>query len=274
MIWNAFTSNKESLISQKSAWHMSCCWSPSGKMCAVGGLSNVVTLYKDLIDDKDAGSTQKPIADMTGHTGTIFATGWFSEGEMLSGGGEGVSYIWDVERREATHKFKGHNGDVSCHDIVSKNLFVTGSNDTSSKIWDSRCKVAQQTYYTGYDLGINDIKFMPDGQSFAIATEDSYIRLYDLRSRRQVHLMSVDDHGGDWGTDIATTSLDFSATGRFCFAGYSNSMILMWDVAACQIAQQCTGHAGHKEHVVSVKMSKDGKAVASAGRDKNIFIWA
>jgi guanine nucleotide-binding protein G(I)/G(S)/G(T) subunit beta-1 len=46
IIWNAFTTFKESVIVLRSSWVMTCAYSPNGQMVAAGGLDNTVSVYK------------------------------------------------------------------------------------------------------------------------------------------------------------------------------------------------------------------------------------
>ena len=62
------------------------------------------------------------------------------------------------------------------------NIFLTGSNDLTAKVWDVRIKNPVQKTISGHDSAINDIQFFPDKMTnFATGSEDSCILLHDLR---------------------------------------------------------------------------------------------
>lgn len=62
------------------------------------------------------------------------------------------------------------------------NIFLTGSNDLTVKIWDIRIKQPVQKTISGHDSAINDIQFLPGRiKNFATGSEDSTILLHDIR---------------------------------------------------------------------------------------------
>ena len=65
--------------------------------------------------------------------------------------------------------------------ILSANLFVSGSSDGSAKIWDLRSPTPTQSFGIS-NSDVNSVKVFPDGNAFATGSDDGLIRLFDLRS--------------------------------------------------------------------------------------------
>jgi guanine nucleotide-binding protein subunit beta len=148
----------------------------------------------------------------------------------------------------------GHCGDVVTLSVKpnDENLFVTGSVDQTSKLWDLRQNAFCQSFvghtadvnsvfvsveisaYLSYCLNYFLTKFHPSGLAFSTASEDSTCRLFDIRSDQQVAQYSP-PHQGNKGF----TSCVLSKSGRYLLAGCDDSNIHMWDVLK-------TDHAGIK----------------------------
>lgn len=61
MIWDAFTTNKEHVVTMPTTWVMTCAYSPSGGFVTCGGLDNKITLYK-ITGDEDLAKQKRVIA--------------------------------------------------------------------------------------------------------------------------------------------------------------------------------------------------------------------
>jgi len=77
IIWNAHTENKKVAIPLRSAWVMSCAFSPSGTYVACGGLDNIVTVYN--IDENTLGlpTNVNPYRELQQHEGYISCCRFF-----------------------------------------------------------------------------------------------------------------------------------------------------------------------------------------------------
>ncbi|KGU28499.1 guanine nucleotide-binding protein subunit beta, other, partial [Candida albicans P34048] len=93
---------------------------------------------------------------------------------------------WDLTKGTKSRDFVEHSGDVLClstfpQNILSANLFVSGSSDGSAKIWDLRSPTPTQSFGIS-NSDVNSVKVFPDGNAFATGSDDGSIRLFDLRS--------------------------------------------------------------------------------------------
>lgn len=61
IIWDAFTTNKEHLVTMPTTWIMTCAYSPSGTLVTCGGLDNKITLYK-ISGDEEMAKQKRVIA--------------------------------------------------------------------------------------------------------------------------------------------------------------------------------------------------------------------
>jgi len=106
------------------------------------------------------------------------------------------------------------------------NIFATGSGDTTVKLWDIREKKSCVCTFKGSDSSVNCVKFLPGMlTTLAAGSEDSIIRLYDLRALKELATYQKDK-------DFKSiNSIAFSKSGQILFASSSNSLTIhMWDL--------------------------------------------
>lgn len=106
------------------------------------------------------------------------------------------------------------------------NWFISGSCDTTARLWDTRAAGRAVQTFHGHKGDVNTVKFLPDGYRFGTGSEDGTCRLYDIRTGHQLQVYQP--QGGD--ENLPVTSIAFSASGRLLFTGYaSNNTCYVWD---------------------------------------------
>eukprot|EP00954_Amorphochlora_amoebiformis_P013725 1077944-Amorphochlora_amoeboformis.AAC.1 len=70
------------------------------------------------------------------------------------------------------------------------NVFVSGGCDTVCRLWDLRAKYPEIMSFHGHESDINAVDFLQGGslQSFVSGSDDSTLRLYDIRGCEQMQL--------------------------------------------------------------------------------------
>ncbi|KAK6457134.1 WD40-repeat-containing domain protein [Scheffersomyces xylosifermentans] len=194
-------------------------------------------------------------------------------------------------------------------DKLSENLFVSGSSDGHAKIWDLRSPTPAQNFYIS-NSDVNTLSIFPDGNSFVSGSDDGLIRLFDLRSDCEISNYSLAsqfqqhnspsaakfnnpphrtaskngksspiDQFSTKSASIYSTidnpgvfSLDFSKSGRFVYACYSEFGCMIWDI----LKNEIVGSIGndHVNKINQISVSPDGMGVATASWDSTIKIWS
>mmetsp|Transcript_26916 Transcript_26916/g.43281 ORF Transcript_26916/g.43281 Transcript_26916/m.43281 type:complete len:362 (-) Transcript_26916:254-1339(-) len=268
IIWSAFFQHKLYVITLNSTWVMTCGYSPDGQHVASGGLDNNCTIYR-LGDHK-----YHQVSQLRRHDGYLSTCNFTRKDEVLTSSGDKTCILWDLKDtpRVKSH-FYGHNGDVvsTSIDSTNPNMFVSGSSDKTSKLWDTRKKDAVMTFRDS-QADVSSVDFMAGANAFISGSEDGVTRLYDLRTYKTM---------ASYIADTAVTSLGFSKTGRYFFAGYDDEVARVWSTLDTGETQDtsCQQLSGHSNRVSCLGVEpEEGKALCTGdwgtGQSAKLVIWS
>lgn len=175
--------------------------------------------------------------------------------------------------------YSEHNAHVLCMAIFEydSNIFLTGSADLTTKLWDIRVKQPVQNFYKTHESAINTVEFFPTNEptTFASGSDDATIKLHDIRMSKE--LVTFADISNKSIKYESICSIAFSNTGRFIFAGTENPNIKVWDVLgngqtlSKSLRQDLNIYVDPKKEIKIVKRSADGYALACVGSNTNGF---
>lgn len=268
IVWNAFTTNKLHAIPLRSSWVMTCAYSPNSSLVACGGLDNICTIYKLDKDDPNPQSS-KGYKELVQHEGYLSCCRFVNNEEIITCSGDSTCILWDIETSQPKQTFSEHSGDVMSVSVFpEKNIFVSGSIDATTKLWDLRAKsgTAIKTF-VGHESDINSVQFFPDGNAFGTGADDSSCRLFDIRACRQLNRY-VDDR-----ILCGITSLGFSKSGQMLFAGYDDYACRVWDTVH-GTNNSSTDLQIHENRVSCLGVAPSGQALVTGSWDTYLIIWA
>merc|ERR1719334_548510 len=259
IIWDALTAKKRESILLTSSWVMTCSWSPTGCLVASGGLDNICTIHRVNCEEhhqdtqksnRNASLNRGTIQELSHHEGYISCCRFINDGEILTSSGDSTIVLWDVEKRLPKTTFADHIGDIMGISLnKSKTLFVSGSCDSTAKVFDPRSGPTCNATFAGHMSDINAVKFFPNGKSFCTGSDDSSCIIFDLRARCQIGYFTVEENR------CGVTSVCFSATGKFMFSGNDDNYANVWDVPTNELICPLFGH---QDRVAAVDLSHDG----------------
>jgi guanine nucleotide-binding protein G(I)/G(S)/G(T) subunit beta-1 len=271
IIWNAFTQNKTQAIPLRSSWVMTCAYSPSGGYVACGGLDNLCSIYKAHNNDSATMDSldNKRLAhrELAQHEGYLSCCRFISDNEIITSSGDSTCILWDIETKTPKTTFGDHTGDVMSVSIWqdNSNIFVSGSCDSTAKVWDFRAGNKCCFSFPGHESDINSVAFFPDGKACSTGSDDGTCRLFDIRSYRQMNVY------GNEKILVGITSVAMSKSGKYLFAGYDDFNCHVWDTIT---GEDCEILHGHENRVSCIGVSKDGKALATGSWDTVLKVWA
>ncbi|MEZ4958052.1 MAG: DNA/RNA non-specific endonuclease [Saprospiraceae bacterium] len=216
-----------------SGWVQSIAFSPDGQHLLTGAWDGSAKLW-DL-------QTGKCLHDYFGqHTNAVCFT---PDGKVVTGGGSGTAFLWDLFSKAPIRQFTGHTDEIFSV-AVSKNgkYLVTGSVDGTAKLWDLNKDGdnLRKTFTHSSPNIVHSVAIDPaDDPQYIITTATSKLRHHD---------------GGPLPDQIPPP-------------------IKLWNINGPEneaAAHEFTGHAGN---VYAVAVSPDGKLLVGGGKDKKIWVW-
>lgn len=262
LVWDALTTNKQHAIPLRSSWVMTCAYSPSGGFVACGGLDNICSVY-------NLRSRELPIRvsrELNAHTGYLSCCRFLNDRQIITSSGDMTCILWDIEAGSKVTEFIDHNGDVMSVSInpSDKNQFVSGACDAKAKLWDLRTGKCTQTF-EGHESDINAVHFFPNGNAFGTGSDDASCRLFDIRADRELQSYTHDT------ILCGITSVAFSKSGRFLFAGYDDFNCHVWDTLK---GIKLFTLQGHDNRVSCLGVATDGNALCTGSWDSFLKVWA
>jgi len=265
-VWDGLYSLKNMAIVLRSSWVMTSSFSPSGKFMAAGGLDNMCTIYK-YEESAAFGVGEGVVAELSGHEGYLSRAIFLDDETVFTTSGDSSAALWNISQREISTEFRSHQADVMCaaQNPENKNVFVTGSVDTTAMLWDVRASTFPQRTFLGHESDINAVTFFPDGNAFICGSDDATCRLFDIRSSGILNMY------GDDRIVCGVTSLAVNKTGRVLVASYDDGPVVVWDSIFGEAVQKLEGHT---KRISCVRTAPDGSAIGTSSWDSTIMIWA
>jgi len=262
IIWNAQSTNKLRLITLKSSWVMTCAYAPGGQLVGCGGLDNMCTIFST----DDTADESKPVAELRHHEGYLSSCKFINKNEILTASGDSLCILWDINKQAVKMIFDSHSSDVMSVSInPDKKIFVSGSCDTTAKVFDMGSGDCVGTF-VGHEADINAVEWFRDDQAFASGSDDSTLRFFDRRAYSQLN------HYAEGKFISGVTSLCFSTSGKYLFGGYDDSpYAVVWDTLTAS-PSQILGILSTR--VSYLGMHSRGFALATGSWDNHLRIWA
>lgn len=116
--------------------------------------------------------------------------------------------------------------------------------------------------------------FSPDSKSLAcFTTPKEGIVLFDVATKSVVKTLDNTEFNKNYYYDSGLAAeflLKFSPDGKRLIGGSTQGEIVVWDVMSGKIINEMLGH---KDKIISLSFSKDGKYLVSADQDNIVKVW-
>ncbi|WFC94897.1 general transcription repressor [Malassezia brasiliensis] len=259
-----------------------CCvrFSPDGKFLATG-CNRAANIY----DSKTGAKTcvlQDASSDSEGDL-YIRSVCFSPDGKYLATGAEDRQIrIWDIVEKKIKTTLTGHKQEIySLEYSQDGRILASGSGDKTVRIWDMESGTPIHVLYTSpglnYGPGVTAIALSPDGRLVAAGALDTFVRVWDtktgkLRCRLKGHKDSI-------------YSVAFMPDGQTLVSGSLDKTIKLWDLSCITRSldsmddeisnpSMCIStFTGHKDYVLSVSCSPQGRWIASGSKDRSVQFW-
>ncbi|CAG8598281.1 16238_t:CDS:10, partial [Acaulospora colombiana] len=191
-----------------------------------------------------------------------------------------VIKIWDIQKRTIRQFFPGHEQDIYSLDFSRDGrLIVSGSGDKTARIWDM---VSGGLLYklaidepSQKDAGVTSVAISPDGLYVAAGSLDKIVRVWDARTGYLLERLE--------GHKDSVYSVAFAPDGKTLVSGSLDKTLKLWDMSHPGRNPSSGGSSaknparmtfsGHKDFVLSVAVSPDGRWVVSGSKDRGVQFW-
>lgn len=265
MIWDGVSTNKKHMINLRSSWVMTCAYAPSGEFIACGGLDNLCSVYPVNFDNAE--THERPERELSRHDGYLSCCRFIDNQNILTSSGDGSLLLWDISKGEVIGMYTQHDADVMSLSIKpgSRTDFVSGSCDQTAKLWDARSPEKSVQTFGGHTSDINSVQWFPDAGCFGSGSDDSTIRLFDIKAYAELGRYSSDS------INCGVTYIDFSRTGKYLFAGYDDlPFASVWSTLSTKKVQDL---AGQTARVSCLGVPKSGYCLCTGSWNNNLQIW-
>src|SRR5579862_7541801 len=199
------------------------------------------------------------------------------DGRYLATGAEDkIIRIWDIQRKKIKNQFLGHEQDIYSLDFSRDGTrLASGSGDRTARLWDMES--GQNLLTLSIEDGVTTVAVSPDGKFLAAGSLDRAVRVWDTEKGQLVERLE--------GHKDSVYSVAFSPTGLELLSGSLDKTIKLWELSAprSQPGMMHSGaprsgvckttFVGHKDFVLSVALSPDGKWVVSGSKDRGVQFW-
>jgi len=284
ILWNALMETKSVVIYLPWEWPLTVDVEPledehlvvAGASCS-GRVYKMAQLYASMEDRKMKDvEPSVTLEGEDGHKNFISSARFLTPHRVATASGDGTVKVWDISLGHCIYTLGSIESGIISSPIYSlsrhpmdPDMLTTGSGDGIVRMWDLR--IGRRDYpvltLSGFLGPVTAVNYFPSAMALAASSEDSTVRVFDVRSCGALGVY------GDEAMPCAATDVVFSKSGTLLFASYENGYVVCWEpLSADGYLHDLVGHG--TEAVSCLALNPEGQALASAGHDKKICIWA
>jgi len=272
-------------------------FSPGGHLLAVGNSDGEVVLW-----NWKAQETRT----LQAHALPVQSLAFSANGALLAtGASDETIKLWDPETlAQKPNVFEGQVGIAwSLAFSPNRQFLASGSRDMPIHLWDLNAPPVPAAITNLNSEKVGNFAFSPDSRVMASASKDNHVRVWDVATLSEKYRfpgvsyvvafsqdgrrLLVANAGGKayWWDFVAgtsqsipgydalgeITSVEFSPDRRSAALGHKNGKIQHLEIDTGKVLGI---YEGHRDAVVSLTFTPDGRSFASGSRDKEIRLWA
>jgi WD40 repeat protein/transcriptional regulator with XRE-family HTH domain len=227
-------------------------FSPDGRYLAAGNAAGAVYVW-------DASSGQEVQSWQT--RGAVYPVRFTQDSRFLAAASyDGDAYVWQLPGGEQVARLPQNDVIFDLDVSPSGRLLATATQQGLVRVWD--WQAGKLVLELKHDAAVQNVRFSPDEQYLATASLDASARIWSMADGRELKRMLVPN-----GAQIY--SMDMSMDGRYLATGEIGA-VRVWDTTSGQQILLLP----HDNLVNDLAFSRDGRLLASAGRDGIVRVFA
>ncbi|XP_052870331.1 U5 small nuclear ribonucleoprotein 40 kDa protein isoform X1 [Anopheles cruzii] len=237
---------------------------PEGEHLLSTGFDRQIFLWK-VYDECDN------VGVLSGHSGAVMEAHFSPDGSNIySCATDKVVGVWDVPTCTRIRKLKGHTSFInSCRGARrGPTLIVSGSDDSTIKIWDARKRNVVNTFDNGYQ--VTAVCFNDTAEQVVSGGIDNEVKVWDIRKKEILYRLR--------GHTDTITGLSLSPDGSYVLSNAMDNTLRIWDIRPYVPGERCvkvfTGHQHNFEkNLLRCGWSPDGLKISAGSADRYVYIW-
>jgi eukaryotic-like serine/threonine-protein kinase len=223
---------------------------------------------------------------------------------LATGASDEAIKLWDVRTlTQKTNRLDGQLGTAwSLAFSPSQPLLASGSRDMPIHLWDLNAGERQTTITNLNSEKVGNFAFSPDAKLIAAGCKDGHVRVWEVGTLAEKYrlrgvsymvsftedgkrLLVADAAGAAYWWDFAAgtrqavpayeqlgeiTSVEFSPDRSVAALGHKSGNIQLLEINTGKLLGM---YEGHRDAVLSLTFTPNGRAFASGARDKEIRFW-
>lgn len=232
------------------------CLKDTSRIVTGGNDKNAVVFNKD---------TEQVMAILKGHSKKVTSVIYHPDEELVfTASPDCTIRVWGVQTAQCAQIIRAHDAPVTGISLhATGDYLLSSSTDTHWAFSDLRTgRVLTKVNDPQSQHALTCAQFHPDGLIFGTGTEDSMIKIWDLKERANV--ANFPGHQGP------ITSIAFSENGYYLATSAEDSVVKLWDLR--KLKNFKTLSLDDKYEVRSLSFDQSGTYLAVAGSDIRVFL--
>ncbi|KAK3606538.1 hypothetical protein CHS0354_041497 [Potamilus streckersoni] len=232
------------------------CLRDTSKIVTGGNDKNAVVFNKD---------TEQVMAILKGHTKKVTTVIYHPEEELVfTASPDSTIRVWGVQTAQCAQIIRAHDSPVTGLSLhATGDYLLSSSTDMHWAFSDIRTgRVLTKVSDQASQNALTCAQFHPDGLIFGTGTEDSMIKIWDLKER--INVANFPGHQGP------ITSIAFSENGYYLATSAEDSVVKLWDLR--KLKNFKTLQLDDKYEVRALCFDQSGTYLAVAGSDVRVYL--
>ncbi|CAI5758509.1 unnamed protein product [Candida verbasci] len=152
-------------------------------------------------------------------------------------------------------------------DEITNKFFITGSQDSTIKIWDLNQELDLKTTLTGHIMGIRSLIISKKFPYLLSGSEDKLIKCWDLERTNSIEGCQIRQYYGHLGGIYA---MSIHPEFDLLFSGGKDSCVRVWDIRS---RNEIMILLGHRNDITTIETDSNDPQVITSSMDGTIRLW-